>query len=470
MQLRAAGLLLLLGAAGCAPGALSFDGGGAPDGSAARIYAVRMALMRGDGAAALKRVSEKDAGGGDHLLRELERGQVALYAGDARAAALAFDKAHWMAEGRVTRSVSNSMASLVTSDRARPYIPGTTEVAMLHYHAARAWVAQGNVREAAVDARRLTALLARVDGTDDALPDELTATLHEASAAIFAGAGDAADADVSRRLAARIRGDSMAAGEMCANCGTVVLMVERGLAPDRVSRGLGIAFADGDLRGIATAKGDAAGLAAMATAIDRATRPQYCGWNARAVCGWERRTLDGPVTFLNIAWPELRAPRRAGAPSVVSVGEHVVEIDRGASVSDGVAADFGREAPGRLMRAVARTAARQALVHAGSEAMEQARKDKKNKDKWRAAGVVAWLAAGASMAAERADTRSWALLPDELVVKRVTVPAGEYVVRRGGTDGAFVETIRVHPGGTALIALRDWELGRTAVLASSGGS
>jgi hypothetical protein len=468
--------VLGLGALGCAPGALQFDAPG-PDGTNARVYAVRSAFLRGDAPAALARVSGKDAGGGDQLLRLLERGQVALHAGDARTAARALDDAYWVAEGRVTKSLSNGAAALLTSDRALPYVPGPTEMAMLHYYGARAWLLQGNVREATVDARRLSALLARTHGTDDALPDALAAALHDVAAAIYAAAGDQADAEVAARWAARARGDTGAAtraavDDDCVRCGTVVLLAERGLVSQRGSRALGVAIADGDLRGLASLRDDAAGVASVIAAIDRASQPQWCGWNRRAICGYERRTLDGPLTIINIAWPELRAPRRNPATLQLALGEHAVALPRGASVSEGVAADFGRGASGRAARAVARTAARLALADAGGKAFAQARKkDEKHKDAWRVAGVAAILASGASSLAERADTRSWALLPEELVVHRLRVPAGDYVVRRGGPEGALLETLRVRAGGTAVVALREWELtGPGPLVVSDAGS
>jgi hypothetical protein len=453
------GLTMLLGTAACAPGALSFDAGAGPDGTPERVHTIRGALLRGDGAAALARVAEKDAGSGDRLLRTMERGQVALYAGDLRKAAQYLDEAHWMVQGRATRSLTNGAAALVTSDKALPYQPGSTEQAMLHYYGARTWLAQGNVQEATVDIRRLSALLQRIHGTDEALPPELTASLHEVAAAFYAAAGDAADADVAARLAARALGDSVVADASCPECGTVVVLAERGLVAQKASRGLSLAIANGDLAAISSKRNDPTSLESLAAAVDRATRPVGCGWSRRAVCGWERRDItDGPFTVVSIAWPSLSAPRTASGPFRLSIGEHAVDVPMGVSVSEGVAEDFARGAPGRIARAVARTAVRQSLVEAGNEAMEKSREDKKHKDKWRAAGIAAWLAAGASSWSERADTRGWSLLPDELVVHRVQVPAGEYVVRRGGPDGAIHSTVQVRRGGTTVVAVREWEL------------
>jgi hypothetical protein len=473
-------LLGLLGAAGCAPGALAVDARG-PDGGHARVHAVRRAFLRGDPAQAVARLTEKDAGGGDALLQLLERGQVALHAGDAERAARALEDAHWMIEGRVTRSLTNGAAALLTSDRALPYVPGTTERAMRHYYAARAWLQLDDARAAAVEARRLSALLATVEGTDAAMPPALTATFHEVAAALYDVAGERADAEVAQRLAARARGADTAGGNLgatdpsaavptsdpCAasadgetpRCATVIVFAERGLISQRSARGLALALADGDLRGLASVRDDATGLAAVLAAIDRSTRPVGCGWGRHGVCGWERRALDGPVTMVSVSWPTLSAPRRPTAPLHLALGEHQQQLSRGVSLSEGVATDFGREAPGRLARAVVRTAARQGLFQAGEASFRQAKKDTRHDDAWRVAGAVAWLAAGASTLAERADTRSWALLPEELTVQRLRVPAGEYVLRQGGVDGALLGTLRVAPGATRVVGLRDWALG-----------
>jgi hypothetical protein len=493
MRARAlAALLGLLGAAGCAPGALAVDARG-PDGTHARVHAVRSAFLRGEPARAVARLKEKDAGGGDALLQLLERGQVALHAGDATRAAQALEDAHWMIEGRVTRSLSNGAAALLTSDRALPYVPGTTERAMRHYYAARAWLQLEDVRAAAVEARRLSALLAAVEGTDAALPPALTATFHDVAAALYEAAGEWADADVAARLAARARGadgrdggggDSAAvssaeppADAACAasaadddapRCATLIVFAERGLVSQRSARGLGIALADGDLRGLATVRDDATGLASVLAAIDRSSRPVGCGWGRHGVCGWERRALAGPVTIINVSWPALSAPRRPAGPLQLAVGEHQQRLPRGVSLSEGVASDFGREAPGRLARALARTALRQGLVEAGEASFRQARKDRKHDDAWRVAGAVAWLAAGASTLAERADTRSWALLPDELSVHRVHVPAGEYVLRQDGPGGALLGTVQLRAGETRVVAWREWGLGGAALLAEAG--
>jgi hypothetical protein len=102
------------------------------------------------------------------------------------------------------------------------------------------------------------------------------------------------------------------------------------------------------------------------------------------------------------------------------------------------------------------------MVKAGNAAMERGKKDKKrdrdredddndNDTGWIVAGAAAYVLAGASTLAERADTRSWRSLPDELVVMRVPLPAGEHVVHQ---DGVAIADVRLNRGGVAIVALR----------------
>jgi hypothetical protein len=185
------------------------------------------------------------------------------------------------------------------------------------------------------------------------------------------------------------------------------------------------------------------------------------------VCGWSRRhdrERRGSFKLVHVAWPELSAPRAGTAVTVTVAGDawDVGGNGRG-NISASIAADFTRDAPGRLARAVARTVARQAMMSAGDAAMDRAKKEKKRDDedddkdddndrKWIVAGVAAYLFAGASTLAERADTRSWRTLPNELVVTRIPLAPGEHVVRQ---NGDVVAEVRMVPRGVAIVHVHD---------------
>ena len=133
----------------------------------------------------------------------------------------------------------------------------------------------------------------------------------------------------------------------------------------------------------------------------------------------------------------------------------------GGNISEAVADDFSRDAPARLARAVGRTVARQALKKAGDAAIDRAGEDRKKKRDdqndddddgngkgWMVAGVAAYVLAGASTLAERADTRSWRTLPDEIIVQRIALPAGEHVVRQ---NGEVIAEVTMVPRGVAIV-------------------
>lgn len=422
-----------------------------------RVAALALAASSGACAMAAHGGSgDADAPRGDALVAELERAMSSLSGGSGAAAAESFDRAYWLNEARVTRSLTVSAAAVFTSDATLPYRMPPTEQALAHYFAARAWLAQGRPDEAAVDARRLSAFLVELADREEPLPPALMATLHDAAAAVFAVAGEWSDAIVAERL--RDSYGLTAQSGACDSCGEIVLLVERGRVTSRVERTLTIAIADGDLAAIAAARhaGDGGGVVA---AIARANAPRYCGWNAHAVCGWERRrSRDGPSTIVHVAWPELAPPVRATPGLSLAVGDVAVENPLLADVSASVAEDFGKDAPARLARAVARTALRQGLVKAGHDAMERAeaeadsKKRKKKDGAWRAAGVAAYVLAGVSTLAERADTRSWRSLPDELAVIRVRVPAGTHVVTHRGAEIANAE---VKAGAVTIAVVRE---------------
>jgi hypothetical protein len=122
------------------------------------------------------------------------------------------------------------------------------------------------------------------------------------------------------------------------------------------------------------------------------------------------------------AWPS--AAVATAAPVVAS-----------ADVSQGVVADFKRDRAARLTRLLVRAATR-------AVATEQA--GKKSRE-------LADLVAGVGRVLERADTRSWHLLPGRVTVARLRLPAGRRAVTVdvGGTVVSLGE-VDVPAGGIAL--------------------
>jgi hypothetical protein len=118
-----------------------------------------------------------------------------------------------------------------------------------------------------------------------------------------------------------------------------------------------------------------------------------------------------------------------------------------ALVDDASAADERRERGGIIARAAARAAAKYAVV--------KAVRDKKGE----LAGTLAGV--GASLL-ERADVRSWHLLPREITLLRLRLPAGpQRITLRIGSGGQTrtveVGTVLVHAAGVEVVPVRLWQ-------------
>jgi hypothetical protein len=115
-------------------------------------------------------------------------------------------------------------------------------------------------------------------------------------------------------------------------------------------------------------------------------------------------------------------------------------------IDDAAAVDERRDRVAMVARAVARASAKYAVT--------KAVKDKKGKT----AGKVANL--GASLL-ERADVRSWHLLPQEVQLFRATLPAGTRTLRlevsdRDGPHTVEIGPVNVRVGAVTIVPHRLW--------------
>jgi hypothetical protein len=117
-----------------------------------------------------------------------------------------------------------------------------------------------------------------------------------------------------------------------------------------------------------------------------------------------------------------------------------------ANVDDASAADERRERTGMVTRAIARAATKYAVA--------KAVRDKTGK-------VGGTLADAASSLLERADVRSWHLLPQEVVLLRARVAPGTRTIHLEVGEGyaarhVDVGTVTVAAGGLAIVPVRLW--------------
>ena len=410
----------------------------------------------------------------DDLLRLLYAGTAGRYAGEYQESSQWLDLASYVADDRVTISVSRQAASFITSDRALAYVPERTERLMIPYVSALSYVEAGDLGGAVVEARRIEALLDRFD--EDVDPSDIPSDsrfLHYFAATIFEAAGEYNSADVAYR---RAGGEppvisKVYEGTPADSMGEIVVVVERGFVPHRVEQSVAIALPMGQASALTDGSvGEKAAAAAAAASTillfasraygdaplytDRSyQRPLYMSpW--RSDCGrpGQPRCRDDDPYLLRISWPVLyQDPIPDERVSV-----RVDGVEAGAywryNVGAGVRSDFAGQLGTILARTVFRAAAKMALSETAEDAV--------SKEDETAGKIVGLLVNLGTLLTERADTRSWHLLPGAVELVRIPVPAGSHELSLGGggwlSRAVNLGPVYVQPGETTFVTHRIW--------------
>jgi uncharacterized protein len=483
-------------AAGCGGGWVIFEDL-APSGLTRTEDSLRR-LLATQPEAAIGAVRRKgSASPGDQLLRVLYEGAAYYYAADYAAAGRAFDRAYHITEDRFTRSVSRGAASLLTNDRALPYIPPRTERLMVHYYAALGHLRAGDETAAAVEARRLAALLAMEQSREQSRERARTlAFFRYFTGVVFEMAGEWNDADVAYRnalvLAAEEPGDDEAADSLRAaldslqarrlapppDSGDVFLLLEQGYVAHRVQSSVTMVLLPDEVHALSA--GSAAETVAAAAVVSArvltglaiAPATGAAGGHvhvpptpfayapcpaasdtARASRSGDRRcrpeASPGADYLLHIAWPQY--VRAAAAPTAEAlVGGDAVVALHAADVSASVIDDYDEQKALVLARAIARAATKFAASRKA--------KDKATEERGKATGeAVGMLVNVATAVTEQADTRSWHLVPDRVSLARIRLPAGAQEVEvRFGAHQVVRLAVAVPAGGYTVATARGW--------------
>ena len=139
----------------------------------------------------------------------------------------------------------------------------------------------------------------------------------------------------------------------------------------------------------------------------------------------------------------------SGAADTGTAARAITAFAGNADLSRGVVADFQAERALVIARTVARGAAKLALTK-GAE--------KKLEEKNEAAGKLIGLLGNIGNALlERADTRSWHLLPAGIAVARVQLPPGEHRLDiEIGARSVALDSVTVTAGGVTIVTKRIW--------------
>jgi hypothetical protein len=446
-----------------------------PDGISLSQHRLREALSRGDFDAALA-WREDDA-----LLRALTAGAASYYAAQYAHSGAILDSAALLADDRITASISKNALSLLTNDMARPYQPRRTERLFVAYYGMLSFAQLGAWEDAAVEARRMVGLLAQYQDGREAAEQPLHAAMEYLAGAVFEHAGERGAAAVAYRAARAMAGTLSDEGQaQSGGDGEVLVVVERGFVAHRTTETISIRLEDeerdsirservwgrvarrfaqridgheeripsaatGPLLVPATASQDAVEVSPGATSGFRQPADQL----PRIVPRRHRhRDDDDDFSQLSIAFPRLRrtAPSWPGELRLIADGASTPKVRLAASVDDASAVDERRERLGFVMRAVARAATKYAVTRAVKD------------EKGEVAGTIAEL--GANLL-ERADVRSWHLLPQRLELIRLRMPPGRRVLwlEVGGGSTARqlqIPNVAVKAGGVTIVPVRIW--------------
>ncbi len=425
-----------------------------PNGITRTQLRLREALVQGDFPTALA-WREDDA-----LMRALTTGISTYYAAQYARSAAVLDSAALLADDRITASVSKDALALVSNDLARPYQPRRVERLFIPYYGMLGYVQLGEWEEAAVEARRIESLLAQYDADRDGVERPLHAAMHYLAGTVLERAAQRADAGVAYRAARALGGGSLdTAMARARGQGDVVVVLERGFVAHRATETINLFLGDDrdSLRAGERERGRAAvriagrmsgNSAPASVGVSSESAPVPMGEGRRGRHHGDDDDDDG--YWLAVAFPSLRrSPRPWGSETTVRLdgrdgGHELVRLD--ARVDDAAGADERRERAGLLARAIGRATAKYAIT--------KAVKDRKGE----VAGTIANV--GGSLL-ERADVRSWHLLPQEITVLRVRTPAGTHELSLEIGDGpdrrlVSLGSVTVQPGTVAVRALRLW--------------
>jgi len=418
-----------------------------------KLIKVREALVRGEPEAALTEFAKQDEKESD-LLYLLERAYLEHEAGKYDLSNQHFQAAETRAVDLYTKSISGELASLITSDNVLPYRGYAHELVMIHYYRAFNYLALGQYDGALVEARkanqRLTELSDKREDKDTYRDD---AFMQYFTALLYDGDGEINDAVVSYRDAHRVFGEYSAmygvspprtlesdfynaltrlgstdeADQLAADRAgfreeaakardaNVVLFIESGFAPylEPVDIILPI-FESKDDDEFKSCSGCEAKYAGVL--VNRYGSNIYAyqsGSDLDHILGFSfPQMIDYSST---VEWAEVTSPVKKLVPK-----EPVQPLSSIAHQA------FNDKIPQMLLKTIAR-----ALV----KEFARTRADKESE-------LLGALVNIANLATERADTRTWFLLPGEIHMVKLALPPGPQTIEIAlhSGDNAIVET------------------------------
>lgn len=423
---------------------------------AANTLGIRQSLSAGDHAGAID-AARRAAHGPSKLLYFLESGLIAHYDGAYEKSNSLFDRAERIADKLFTRSLSRELASLVTSDESRHYRGETYELVFINYYRALNYWYLGLPEDALVECRKANLKLARYTSIDDTPSTYRSdAFIHYVTALFYESEREYNDAYISLKdaeaayhtfreqfgLAApdalqqdltRVQGElgyasttPMVAPAEDRGSGELVVFTELGFIPRKTQEELNLPVYESDLKRARRGK---------ARHASRQIRDRYHR---------SHRSHSGVDYWLRVALPKLESSRpKTGRVTIAVNGDEVVPEK--AQDLESIARRALQDNEGTVF---VRTVARGLVKLAATKGAEK-------KSEW-----LGFLVNLFTAATEKADTRSWVTLPNEIRIGRMLLPPGQHTVtirtydRFGGIKEETIRTVTIEPGKRTFINQR----------------
>lgn len=380
----------------------------------------------------------------DRALAYLDEAVLRHDAGENAQSDELFAQAQDRIEELYTVSASKSAGRLLVNDLTLPYSVAPYERAMTYFYRAMNFIAQDNLSDAAVEARRAVQFLDNLRGSktkgynDDPFVQYFTSL-------IFESVGQLSDARISRQNALNAYRNlggllQVSAPEFSVpadynKLGEVIIFHYNGLLP--LKRNTTVQLAWDKMRAILSSAQET-NRTDVGPAVANALRAGFMGH------------------AVTVAFPELTPqPYTIESSFAQAPDGQRYALQKVADLSAAAKADLEERLPGIWFRAVARAVAKQVAAQAANQATQSASKNDN-------VGQVAELFVNIlGSAVEKADTRQWFTLPAQILMARIFVAPGEQDItlrfrdRFGNIVGEHTfENVRVTPGGRVYLHYR----------------
>lgn len=408
---------------------------------------IEQLFAEGKSEAALKALDEQGAPERDRVLYLLNRAMILHMAGDYRGSNLALEQAKPQIERNAVSSVSEQAGALSVNDSVRAYAGAWYERIFVHLYAAMNYLALDQLQEARVEALQLDAALEQADKKAP-VPAGFA---HYLSGMIFEATGEWDDAMIDYRKAYeayRNYPDAYRLPIPTALKADLMRVAARQGFTDEIAR-YREEFGNDETQ----AKAQPSGKGNVTLILQSGLAPMKHD-TITSVYAADGRLVTIALPYYRARTPEVsQATVHAAGQEAEARTDLVEEVDRLA------AAELESEMPLITTRAIARAVVKNKAIkqsaHQGNDALGLM---------MNVAGIIT----------ERADTRSWSMLPARIYVARLPLPPGQYdiVVDLRDAAGMVVGTraynnVTVKAEQTRFISLR-WVTARNVTLRDAG--